>query len=167
MTLDEARLSIEYNRWANQRVSRAAGELAPAEFVRELGGSFGSVRATLVHVLWAEWLWLERWEGRSPKTRFDPQLFKTAREIDSRWADVYQRQKAFITGLTPDSLAERVSYENLRGETWAYSRTHMIQHVVNHSTYHRGQVVAELRQLDRIPPPTDFLVYLDAGAPGG
>ncbi|HEY3042654.1 MAG TPA: DinB family protein [Vicinamibacterales bacterium] len=167
MTPHEARILIEYNHWANERVVQAVRELTPAEFIHDLGGSFGSVRSTLVHMLWAEWLWLERWEGRSPKERFDPQQFKTEREIDSRWADVYTRQKRFVAGLTADSLTGRVSYENLQGKTWEYSRAHMIQHVANHSTYHRGQVVAELRQLNRKPPATDFLVYLDEGAPEG
>ena len=167
MTRDEARVFIEYNRWANQRMCRAAAALTPAEFVHELGGSFGSVQATLVHMLCAEWIWLERWEGRSPKERFDPQQFKTDREIGTRWDDVYRRQKAFVAGLTADSLTGRIRYENLRGETWEYSRADMIHHVVNHSSYHRGQVVAELRQLDRIPPATDFLIYVDEGSPEG
>jgi uncharacterized damage-inducible protein DinB len=167
MTPDEARLLIEYTRWANLRMCAAADELTPAKFVDELGGSFGSVRATLVHILWAEWIWLERWEGRSPKDRFDPRQFKAEREISTRWADVYHRQKAFVAGLTAQSLAGRVSYENLQGETWEYSLAHMIQHVVNHSTHHRGQVAAYLRQLGRVPPITDFLVYLDEGSPEG
>ena len=76
-------------------------------------------------------------------------------------------QKAFVAGLTTESLAGRVSYENLQGETWEYSLAHMIQHVVNHSTHHRGQVAAYLRQLGRVPPITDFLVYLDEGSPEG
>lgn len=166
MTPDEAGALIEYTRWANQRVRQATGQLTPAQFVDELGGSFGSVRATLVHILWAEWIWLERWEGHSPKERFDPRQFKIE-EIDSRWADVFQRQKAFVAGLTTESLAGRVSYENLQGERWEYSTAHMIQHVVNHSTYHRGQVAAYLRQLGRVPPASDFLVYLDEGSPIG
>jgi uncharacterized damage-inducible protein DinB len=167
MTRDDARLLIEYNRWANQRVCRGAGELSSSEFVREMGGSYGSVRTTLVHMLWAEWLWLQRWQRLSPKERFAPEDFATQQAIDTRWAEIYRQQCSVLSALTERLLAERVSYENFQGETWTYSRAHMLQHVVNHSTHHRGQVVAYLRQLGRIPSITDFLVYLDEGAPEG
>jgi uncharacterized damage-inducible protein DinB len=74
-----------------------------------------------------------------------------------RWAN-----KRFLT-LTDDRVKARISYENARGERWEYSLGHMMQHIVNHSTYHRGQVVTLLRQLGQTPPPTDFLVYFDEG----
>jgi uncharacterized damage-inducible protein DinB len=167
MTPDEARVLIAYNHWANRRVCRGAGELASSEFVREMGGSYGSVRTTLVHMLWAEWLWLQRWQRLSPKDRFAPEHFATEQAIDTRWAEIYREQCRFLAALTAGLLAERVSYENFQGETWTYSRAEMLQHIVNHSTHHRGQVVAYLRQLGHIPPTTDFLVYLDEGSPEG
>lgn len=69
----------------------------------------------------------------------------------------------FLAGLTDDYLLDRISYENLQGQHWEYALTHMMQHVVNHSTYHRGQVVTLLRHLDQTPPTTDCLVYFDQG----
>jgi DinB family protein len=65
----------------------------------------------------------------------------------------------FIHGLR--GISRRVSYENLQGVHWEYSLAETMQHVVNHSSYHRGQVVVLLRQLGQTPPATDFLVFFD------
>ena len=56
-----------YNRWANGRTLEACAALSPEELEKEVGGSFVSVLGTLTHVIGAEWVWLERWHGRSPK----------------------------------------------------------------------------------------------------
>ena len=161
MKTDEARLLIEYNRWANQRVCRSTTELTPDEFVRHLGSSYGSVRATLVHILWAEWLWLQRWQGLPATAMFDPEVFGSQQQIDDRWEPIYEGQRTLLDGVSEQWLLQRVAYQNFKGETWEYTRGDMLRHVVNHSTYHRGQVVSHLRQLGRLPPTTDFLVYLD------
>lgn len=164
MTPNDARLLFDYNDWANQRLCQAARELTSAEFRRDLGSSYSSVQATLVHIMWAEWLWLQRWQGLSPKDVFDPHAFPTQQDIDSYWEGIRRGQRSFLAGLTDERLHEPVAYENLKGETWQYARKDMLRHVVNHSTYHRGQVVTLLRQLGRIPPATDFLVFLDQRA---
>ena len=76
--------------------------------------------------------------------------------------DIDRRRQTFISGLTNDRLQELISYENLKGEQWEYSLGHMLQHVVNHSTYHRGQIVTMLRQLGAGATSTDFLLYFDS-----
>jgi uncharacterized damage-inducible protein DinB len=161
MSPGEARVLIEYNCWANQLVCGSAGALTSDEFVRHMGSSYGSVRTTLVHILWAEWLWLQRWQGLPATEMFGPEKFASQRQIDARWAPIYERQRTIIAGASEEWLRQRVAYQNFKGETWEYTRSDMLRHVVNHSTYHRGQVVAHLRQLGRVPPATDFLVYLD------
>lgn len=75
-------------------------------------------------------------------------------------------QQAFINCLSDDLLEKRVSYENLQDQRWEYSLAQMMQHVVNHSSYHRGQVITLLRQLGQTPPATDFLVFLDENSAG-
>ena len=63
-------------------------------------------------------------------------------------------------------MARAVSYVNVKGETWTYRLEEMLVHLVNHSTYHRGQVATMLRQLGKTPEPTDYLLFLDGGARG-
>ena len=64
-----------YNQWANDRAFEAASGLTLEEFTRDLGNSYPSVRDTLTHIVWAEWIWLQRWKGTSPQHRFDPAEF--------------------------------------------------------------------------------------------
>jgi uncharacterized damage-inducible protein DinB len=161
MSVERVRTTYAYNRWANRRLLDAVGQLQPQDFVRSLGGSFDSVQATLVHIMWAEWLWLRRWRGESPKRLFDPKDFPCVADIESRWDGVERDQADFIARLTDERLTARISYQNFEDRRWEYTLADMMQHIANHSSYHRGQVVASLRQLGQRPPATDFLVYLD------
>lgn len=163
MNIQDIRLLFAYNKWANRRILAATRIVEVEDFNRDLGTSYHSVRGTLVHLLWAEWVWLERWLGRSPRQVFATADFPDLAAIETRWATIEHGQEAFIETLTDEKLKTHISYENARGERWEYSLGHMMQHIVNHSTYHRGQVVTLLRQLGQTPPATDFLVYFDEG----
>ncbi len=166
MDLSEARFLLAYNRWANAQVLDAAARLAPEEFTRDLHSSFPSVRDTLVHILSAEWLYLERWGGKSPTAMPDLGPLETVAAFRARWREVEADQRAFLERLGPADLARVVGYTNFRGEAWRYPLGQMLRHLVNHSTYHRGQVVTLFRQLGAAPNPTDLLVFVDVGAPG-
>jgi uncharacterized damage-inducible protein DinB len=89
--------------------------------------------------------------------------FSDVDAIAARWAEVEHDRDDLVDGLTEDRLVARLSYENLQGQRWEYPLGHMLQHVVHHSSYHRGQVVTLLRQLGQVPPSTDFLVFFDEG----
>jgi uncharacterized damage-inducible protein DinB len=160
MTLADLRTLYQYNRWANRRLLGTASRLAADDFAREAGPSGRSVREILVHILWGEWLWLQRWRGESPRRVFDPADF-TIQALQSAWAEVEKDQEAVLSTLTDDRLADRVAYVNMHGQRWEYPLVHMMQHTANHSSYHRGQVSMLLRALGEEPPATDFLVYFD------
>ena len=163
MHVDEIRTLYAFNQWATDRILGAVQPLNSDEFTRDLRTSHGSVRGTLVHTLWAEWVWFRRWLGESPKVIFDENDFPGVEAIASRWQDVDRERQRFIAALTEDRLRGIVAYENARDEHWEYSLEHAMQHVVNHSSYHRGQVVTLLRQLGKTAPATDFLVFFDEG----
>jgi uncharacterized damage-inducible protein DinB len=126
-----------------------------------MGNSFSSVRDTLAHILGAEWIYLERWQGRSPKASLDPATFPTVQSLESRWETVERDQMQFIEALTPQRLREELAYVNLRGQRYSYPLWQQLVHVVNHSSYHRGQITTLLRQLGAEAMSTDFLVYFD------
>jgi uncharacterized damage-inducible protein DinB len=150
-----------YNRWAGHRTLTVTGALAIEDFLRPMGNSFSSVRDTLAHILSAEWIWLERWQGRSPKALFDPAIFPTVQSLASRWETVERDQMQFIEALTPQRLGEELAYINQKGQRYSYPLWQQLVHVVNHSSYHRGQVTTLLRQLGAEAVSTDFLVYFD------
>lgn len=150
-----------FNRWANSRLLTSSASLPADQFARDLGASHGSLHETWLHILWGEWLWLQRWRGESPKRRFDRRDFPDLGAIRAHWSLVERHQQDFIDDLADERLLEQVAYENIEGQRWEYPLQSMLQHVANHSSYHRGQVATLLRQLGRIPPATDFLIFFD------
>jgi uncharacterized damage-inducible protein DinB len=164
MDFEAIREIYGYNRWANARSLQAASTVSPADFTKEVGGSFASLRGTLAHMYGAEWIWLQRWRGTSPRQLPSALDFPDVETIRSRWQEVEREQKQFLDSLDPGRLSEVVSYVNLKGETFAYPLGRMLQHVVNHASYHRGQITTLLRQLGATPLSTDLLLYDDERA---
>ena len=161
MELNNVRQLYDYNRWADRRILTVASTLASDDFIRPMGNSFSSVRDTLAHILSGEWIWLERWQGRSPKALLDAATFPTLQSLESRWKTVEHDQTHFIEALTPQRLSEELAYINQKGQPYSYPLWQQLVHVVNHSSYHRGQVTTLLRQLGTEAVTTDFLVYYD------
>ena len=87
--------------------------------------------------------------------------FPTADSLRTRWLEIEVEQRAFLEVVTAERLLSIVRYVNRQGQTWEYPLWREMYHVVNHSTYHRGQVAAMLRQLGARPVSTDFLVFHD------
>ena len=170
MIAQEIRYLYAYDRWANARALDAADVLTAEQLHRDLRTSHGSVFGTLAHILWAEWRWLGRWPG-APAPGADPLACTDLPSLRGRWTVLEQSQREFLAGVTDGALDRAVSYENPPGRVWTYPLGQMLQHVVNHSTYHRGQVITLLRQLGAAVVATDFLVFIDqqgeAGDPGG
>ena len=170
MTKDDIQLLFEYDRWANHRVFQAASTLSAEEFTRDLGGSFRSVRDTLVHIVGGEWGWLTIWKepSLSPTyiidfwTRhnalFNPDAFPDLSAAHSKWAEVEREQLDFVNRVTNDSLKRLLPVRSTQ-----ISLAHLMQHLANHSTYHRGQVTLMLRQLHKEPLATDFAMFLMEG----
>jgi len=163
MNREMANELLSYNTWANKRVLDAVSHLDADQFLRNLGGSYPSVQATLTHMVWAEWLWLERWHNRSPMDLFEPGEFPDVAAIRERWQNVQAGQGTFLASLSDDQMERVGRYTNRKGEVWEYVLWRQLHHAFNHSTYHRGQVSNMLRLLGVEPVATDFLVYCDEG----
>ena len=152
-----------YTWWANAKVLETVALLTPEEFARPIGGSFGSVQGTLGHVYGADWVWLERWHGRSPRALPAAEAVPDLDALRKKWLAVEAAQRVVLEGLTAERLQETLTYVNFAGETCSYPMHAALLHLTNHSTYHRGQVVTLLRQLGKSPASTDYLRYIDAG----
>jgi len=155
MNRQDVNTRFAYNQWANHRLLEAAGRLTVESFSKDLNASFGSLRGTLIHILWGESWWLRFWQDGTFIPEFPPEEFPTVPALTASWAKLQQEQQAFVAGLTDEQLAATRlvrSHEYTLGE--------LIHHLLNHSTYHRGQVVLLLRQLGATPPATDFRLFL-------
>ena len=130
----------QYNSWANQRTLEAVEKLSPEQLYLPQGHSWGTVHATLLHMLSAEWLWLRRWQGESPRTFLDPADFPDLETLKQRWSQVEQELQHFVAAQTPDSLQREVHYTTTRGTPHHQALWQMMVHVPNHSTHHRGEL---------------------------
>ena len=155
--LAEIRDLYAFNRWANALVLDAVSALTDAELTRDLRNSFPSVRDTLVHVLSAEWVWLQRLRGRSPTALPEEWRHLGVREMRARWREVERDWLELLDALSEGDLDRRIAYRNTAGEPFESAQWQILRHCVNHSTYHRGQVTTMLRQLGAKPPTTDLI----------
>jgi len=170
VTTEDIRSLYAYDHWANRRVVAAARLLAPEDFTRDLRTSFGSVRGTLVHILGSKCFWLQLWRGDSleevvgREPEWEEARFADVAVLEARWSVEEHDLQLFLEGLTDERLKTRMAFQFVQGQPWEFSLAHLMQHVVNHSSYHRGQVITLLRQLGQAPPATDFLEFLKESA---
>jgi len=149
----------DYNAWANGRTLGTAEALTPEQFLKDLGNSFPSVRDTLVHIVAAEWVWLRRWQGESPTALIPGSDFPTLGSVKDRFATIERERQALLGSLTEERLAQPFAYKDLAGNPYRLPLVQSMQHLVNHGSYHRGQITTMLRQLGARPVSTDMSRY--------
>ena len=150
---------LDYTVWANHRILRACATLEGDDFLRELGASFGTIRGTLAHVMNCEWVWLERWKGVSPKRLPDESEHANVVALRDHWTIIEGHRRAWLDALPEDEAAGIVRYKTLAGVAYEAPLWQLVQHVANHSTYHRGQVVSMLKQVGARTVSTDLVLF--------
>ena len=158
MTADDLRLLLEYHYWARDRLLDATDALTQDQLTRDLGNSFRSVRDTLAHLHASEWIWLSRWQGTSPTTPLPPDRFADVAAVRAGWSELELQVRAFGATLTDERVEEYLDYRLLNGTAGRSRVWQMVQHMVNHASYHRGQVTTMLRQLGAAPPKSMDLI---------
>ena len=160
MTIDEASELFSYGSWATARMCRAAKALTDEQREAVAASSFPSLTATLAHLVSAEWIWLRRWLGDSPTSLPSWAEGPTFQAITAQLAAVEAERATWMAPLTDADLRRVISYHALDGHPYAHPLEKLMRHVVNHSTYHRGQMATQLRQLGQTPPNTDFIRFV-------
>lgn len=159
MTLHQVKLLHAFSSWASHRVFDAVAQLPENEYFHDAKSSHKSIHGTLVHMVAAEKMWLSRWVG-TPDTSFvsegDVPGLSSLRTL---WENVGYDTAKFLGSMTDRKLQDTLTIKTPRGETFTLIYWQAIQHVVDHSTYHRGQVVTMLRQLGYVPPSTGLLLF--------
>lgn len=158
MSPQEIQQLYDYNAWANRRVITAAEKLIPEQFLKPLHSSFSSVRDTLAHIYGAEFIWLERFQGGSPPM---PQAdrFPDLNTLRAAWDELERSLLEFAGGLTQLALDTELEYKTFIMGIVRNPLSHAMQHLVNHSTYHRGQVTTLLRQHGVEAVSTDLIRF--------
>jgi uncharacterized damage-inducible protein DinB len=159
MTPEEIRTLFDYNAWANHRSLEAAAALPAEQFTKALGSSFSSVRDTLAHICGAELVWYERFRGNSPSALPDLSSLSTIEALRTHWSAQEVKLLGFVAGLTQVELDRVMEYKTLKFGVYSNPLWQSMQHLVNHGTYHRGQITTLLRQLGAKAIPTDLMHF--------
>ena len=160
MTAADLRTLLDYHYWARTRLLRALAPLSADEFTAPRGSSFSSIRDTVAHTYFSEWAWYSRWQGRSPGAWPDLAQFADVASLERAWAELEGQVRAFIDPMTDEDVQRVVTYRLWSGDEAASPVWQMVQHVVNHASYHRGQVTTMLRQAGAQPPQSmDIIAF--------
>lgn len=163
MTYDDLRLLIEYNYWARGRVLDAVAAITPEQFIHPMGSSFGSVRDTIAHICDAERIWITRLKGENPEGFLKSDRLPDLDAAREEWAELEGELREQFARLGPEAVERTVEYQDLRGNNQSGLLWQIVQHVVNHGTYHRGQITTMLRQLGAAPPKSMDLIAFYRG----
>jgi len=158
MTRHDLEILLDYHYWARDRMLDALDPLTPEQLNRDLGSSFKSIRETVAHLFSAEWAWYERWHGRMPSAPLSLDLFPDVPAIRQQWSAHESKVRAFVAGLDDTGIDRTIDYTLLSGAVGSASIAQMLQHIVNHGSYHRGQVTTMLRQLGMTSVPSTDLI---------
>jgi uncharacterized damage-inducible protein DinB len=166
MPLQEITQLVVFNRWADERFFDALSQLSAEQYSRDLQSSHGGIHGTLAHIVGVEKGWLRRWRSQ-PATATSPlSHMHSLAELRAYWEGVCAEMSQFVATLDDCKLQETLETTTLAG-TFTAPYWQMIQHVVDHSSYHRGQIVTMLRQLGVTPPSTGMMrFYRDTSTAG-
>jgi uncharacterized damage-inducible protein DinB len=158
MDLPTLRTLVDYHYWARDRLLEGVSVLTPEQFTRDMGSSFRSVRDTCVHTYAAEWAWYSRWQGTSPTALLPLDQVPDVTSLRQQWTELETKLRMFLESLGEPGIHKVFEYTLINGQPGATVFWQMLQHVVNHASYHRGQVTTLLRQLGAAPPKSMDLI---------
>jgi uncharacterized damage-inducible protein DinB len=150
---------LAYTEWANHRVMRAAATLSADDWKRDLKSSHGGVRGTLTHTMWAEWVWLERWKSLPNPAVTDEGEFPDVTVLSTRWRVLNDHRHAWFRALPEEAVTSPLAFRLMNGTEDTKPLWQLVQHLANHSTYHRGQAIAMLRMLGAKGVATDLVAF--------
>ena len=159
MTLRELRTLFNYDKWATDKLLEEVARLPEEQYVKDLGSSHGGIRGTLVHIFAADRIWLERWKGNSPARLVGEEQVPTLLFLMDQWTALRRELDELLNSLSDEKIQARLGYRTTEGTAQTQPLYQQMQHRINHSTYHRGQVVTFLRQLGCKPPSTDLILF--------
>jgi uncharacterized damage-inducible protein DinB len=149
----------DYCYWANGKLLEVVAKLTPEQFTHSVGGSYGSVRNTLVHVLSAEWGWLDRCGGAQRGPALAATDYPTVTALIDRWRQVEAYVREFLSNLSDQDLGRIVNFSFGSGPKYAHRLGELMHHAAIHGIHHRGQVALLLRSLGQVPGNFDMLLY--------
>lgn len=149
----------KFMQWGDERIMAAAGNVHADEYYRDRGISFGSLHKLLVHVMGAQWVWLQRWKGNSPPKLPDVADYPTRESIAGYWPVLHREFIDFIAAENSETLLRSIHYRNSRGEAFTLPLLELILHTLDHGTYHRGQANTLIKLAGGTPVSINYFEF--------
>lgn len=160
MNKNDITILYQYNQWAAAKIFNAATHLTQDQYLAPASFPHGGLRGTLVHALFAAWIWRKRWEGTSPTERLKPEDFPTFESLHARWLEEEKALMSFLDNLTDESLEAAFRYKNTQGQPFERVLWQAMAHVINHGTQHLTEAAAILTDLGHSPGDIDMILFL-------
>jgi uncharacterized damage-inducible protein DinB len=137
----------DYNIWANNNAISWLNQIDDEQWKQVVTSSFSSLQQTVMHVASAEKVWIDFW-NRVPDPKFLSVEFKgTKNELIEIWKQSSAGLKNFIEKYPEENFTQPITFKWPGGGEGQMEFSQTFSHIINHSTYHRGQLVTILRQL--------------------
>ncbi len=149
----------QFMQWGDERIMAAAKQVVDAEYYRDRGISFGSLHKLLVHMMGAQWIWLERWKGNSPPKLLGAEDYPTRDGIDKYWPGLHRDFITFIQAQWEPDIHRPIQYKNSRGQEFIMRLSELIYHALDHGTYHRGQANTLIKLAGGTPVSVNYFEY--------
>lgn len=158
------RTMTAYNTVMNERLYAASARLSDAERSADRGAFWTSIHGTLSHLLWADTMWMSRFDGWQPARRplAESHLeYPVFAEMRTARIEADRRLTIWAADLEPGWLDENQTwYSGAAEREMTAPRTALVLHLFNHQTHHRGQVHAMLTAAGQETGPTDLSLVL-------
>jgi uncharacterized damage-inducible protein DinB len=156
---------MDYNYWANGLILKYGEKLPSEQFVEETSHSQSSLRDILSHVLFAEWIWLDRMQGKTMpldemRKIFIPDKYSDIKSLYEDWFDLELRMRDFMAELPATDYKQEFSYTRSDGTDLNDTYADIFTQLVLHGMQHRAECALILTGLGHSPGNLDYLTYL-------
>ncbi|MGG1688938.1 DinB family protein [Heyndrickxia ginsengihumi] len=152
-----AKQLVRYHIWANQQLISHLKTLPSELFHTKVESVFPTLAETFGHIISVDYVWLSRINKEKP-SKIQKWTFQTVAEVEKALSELKMKYKLMFQ--KEDDITRMVSYKNTKGELFTQTLFELIQHIVNHGTYHRGNLAAMIRQLGYQGTSTDYITFL-------
>jgi uncharacterized damage-inducible protein DinB len=159
MNVSDFNLLFDFNSWANARTRQAVESLPEEKLYVDMKNSFGSIHDTLFHIVVAEDIWLQRLQGAERGIFMKQEEYPAYAAVTEKWNDVEKQFSQFLETVTEEYLLQDLVFYTQKGEKVSQKVWMSLQHLVNHSSYHRGQITTLVRQAGGTPVATDLIFF--------
>jgi uncharacterized damage-inducible protein DinB len=152
---------FQYNAWSTAKILDTASGITQEQFLAPVPFPHGSLRGTLVHALFGEWVWRQRWQGIPQNPVWKQEEFPNFESLRARWAKEESRLMEFVENLTDEELYRKFKYVSTEGYPHERLLWEAMAHLVNHGTQHKSEAAAILTGMGHSPGDIDLIVFLN------